>query len=41
MIKNIKLKFGRAEGLPQETVEVMPITVFVGPLAVAPLQGLA
>jgi hypothetical protein len=31
MIKNIKLKSGRAEGLPQETVEVMPITVFVGP----------
>jgi AAA15 family ATPase/GTPase len=31
MIKNIKLKFGRAEGLPQETVEAMPITVFVGP----------
>jgi hypothetical protein len=29
MIKNIKLKFGRAEGLPQETVEVMPITAFL------------
>jgi predicted ATPase len=31
MIKNIRLKFGRAEGLPQEIVEAMPITVFVGP----------
>ncbi|ABC30027.1 predicted ATPase [Hahella chejuensis KCTC 2396] len=31
MIKSIKLKFGRAEGLQQETIEAMPVTVFVGP----------
>lgn len=31
MIKNIKLKFGRAEGLPPQTIEAQPITVFVGP----------
>ena len=31
MIKNIKLKFGRAEGLPVESISGMPITVFVGP----------
>jgi ABC-type cobalamin/Fe3+-siderophores transport system ATPase subunit len=31
MIKNIKLKFGRAEGLPPESITAMPITVFVGP----------
>ncbi|MCF5876232.1 ATP-dependent nuclease [Aeromonas veronii] len=31
MIKNIKLKFGRADGLKNESIEVMPITVFVGP----------
>lgn len=31
MIKDIKLKFGRAEGLQAETIEAMPITVFVGP----------
>ncbi|HGZ7315302.1 TPA: ATP-dependent endonuclease [Vibrio parahaemolyticus] len=31
MIKNIKLKFGRADGLQQESIEAMPITVFVGP----------
>lgn len=31
MIKNIKLKFGRAEGLPAESTLAMPITVFVGP----------
>jgi ABC-type cobalamin/Fe3+-siderophores transport system ATPase subunit len=31
MIKNIKLKFGRAEGLPSETISGAPITVFVGP----------
>jgi ABC-type phosphate transport system ATPase subunit len=31
MIKDIKLKFGRAEGLAPETITAMPITVFVGP----------
>lgn len=31
MIKNIKLKFGRADGLPNETIFAAPITVFVGP----------
>lgn len=31
MIKNLKLKFGRAEGLEVETITAMPITVFVGP----------
>ncbi len=31
MIKDIKLKFGRAEGLEAVTIEAMPITVFVGP----------
>lgn len=31
MIKNIKLKFGRAQGLEPQTIETMPITVFVGP----------
>ncbi|MBO2591810.1 ATP-dependent nuclease [Shewanella algae] len=31
MIKNIKLKFGRSDGLPHESIEVLPITVFVGP----------
>ena len=31
MIKDIKLKFGRAEGLAPESIEAMPITVFVGP----------
>lgn len=31
MIKNIKLKFGRAQGLEPQTIEAMPITVFVGP----------
>lgn len=31
MIKKINLKFGRANGLPNESIEAMPITVFVGP----------
>lgn len=31
MIKDIKLKFGRAEGVEAETITAMPITVFVGP----------
>ena len=31
MIKNIKLKFGRADGLSNELIETTPITVFVGP----------
>lgn len=31
MIKKINLKFGRANSLPNESIEVMPITVFVGP----------
>ncbi|MCP4746325.1 MAG: AAA family ATPase [Desulfobacteraceae bacterium] len=30
MIKKIKLKFGRAEGLEAVSIDVMPITVFVG-----------
>jgi|TARA_R110001583_G_scaffold38693_1_gene124827 ABC-type cobalamin/Fe3+-siderophores transport system ATPase subunit len=31
MLKDIKLKFGRAEGLEPQTIKAMPITVFVGP----------
>ncbi len=31
MIKNLKLKFGRAEGLDPEIISAQPITVFVGP----------
>ncbi|MBB1321888.1 MULTISPECIES: ATP-dependent endonuclease [Shewanella] len=31
MLKDIKLKFGRAEGLDNQTLKAMPITVFVGP----------
>lgn len=31
MIKNIKLKFGRAQGLEPQNIEAQPITVFVGP----------
>lgn len=31
MLKDIKLKFGRAEGLDPQTIKPMPITVFVGP----------
>jgi ABC-type enterochelin transport system ATPase subunit len=31
MIKDIKLKFGRAVGLEAVTIEATPITVFVGP----------
>ncbi len=31
MIKDIKLKFGRAENLDPETIQAAPITVFVGP----------
>jgi len=31
MIKKINLKFGRADNLPNESIEAMPITVFVGP----------
>lgn len=31
MINKINLKFGRAEGLPEESINVTPITVFVGP----------
>ncbi|QYJ90824.1 ATP-dependent nuclease [Shewanella halotolerans] len=31
MIKDVKLKFGRAEGLAPESIKAMPITVFVGP----------
>ena len=31
MIRSIKLKFGRAEGLEPETISAMPITLFVGP----------
>ncbi|MEO3356843.1 ATP-dependent nuclease [Acinetobacter haemolyticus] len=31
MIKNIKLKFGRAPNFGQTTVDALPITVFVGP----------
>lgn len=31
MIKDIVLKFGRADGLAPETITGMPITVFVGP----------
>ncbi|MFK7780356.1 MAG: AAA family ATPase [Candidatus Gracilibacteria bacterium] len=31
MIKNINLKFGRADGLSNESIKTTPITVFVGP----------
>lgn len=31
MIKDIKLKFGRAESVEAVTIDAMPITVFVGP----------
>ena len=31
MINRIKLKFGRAEGLPSGSIDVTPVTVFVGP----------
>lgn len=31
MIKNIKLKFGRASGIPGESIQTTPVTVFVGP----------
>lgn len=31
MLKDIKLKFGRAEGLEPQIIKAMPITVFVGP----------
>ena len=31
MISHIKLKFGRAVGLPAEEIELSPITIFVGP----------
>src|SRR5690606_1330313 len=31
MIKNIKLKFGRAAGLEAVSIETTPVTVFVGP----------
>jgi predicted ATPase len=31
MIKNIKLKFGRADGLEAVSIDISPITVFVGP----------
>ena len=31
MISNIRLKFGRAVGLPPEDIETTPVTVFVGP----------
>jgi len=31
MIKNIELKFGRAEGVDAESIPTTPITVFVGP----------
>jgi len=31
MLKDIKLKFGRAESLEPQTIKAMPITVFVGP----------
>src|SRR5260221_2108517 len=31
MIKNIKLKFGRAVGIPADQIQTAPITVFVGP----------
>lgn len=31
MIKKINLKFGRANNLPNVSIEAMPITVFVGP----------
>lgn len=31
MIKNIKLKFGRADGLEAVSIDTTPITVFVGP----------
>ena len=31
MIKKLSLKFGRAPGLPPETIPTTPVTVFVGP----------
>lgn len=31
MIRNIRLKFGRAPGIPAEPIPATPITVFVGP----------
>jgi ABC-type cobalamin/Fe3+-siderophores transport system ATPase subunit len=31
MISKLTLRFGRAPGLPSETIEVTPVTVFVGP----------
>ena len=31
MIKKLSLKFGRAPGLPPETIHTTPVTVFVGP----------
>ena len=31
MINNIKLKFGRADGLEAVSIDATPITVFVGP----------
>lgn len=31
MIKTLSLKFGRAPGLPPETIHTAPVTVFVGP----------
>ena len=31
MIKTLSLKFGRAPGLPPETINTTPVTVFVGP----------
>ena len=31
MIKTLSLKFGRAPGLPTETIKTTPVTVFVGP----------
>ena len=31
MIKTLSLKFGRAPGLPTETIRTTPVTVFVGP----------
>ncbi len=31
MISNLRLKFGRAPGLPSESIAVTPVTVFVGP----------
>jgi AAA domain, putative AbiEii toxin, Type IV TA system len=31
MIRNIRLKFGRASGIPADQIQTTPITVFVGP----------